>query len=128
MQAFNDIADHLMTYPPTVQNFSQRILLCLLPSHPDLTLLLRDIRQDYTQESMNMCRNVFIQPPPGLGIRDDASAHDMCFLFYGEMLSSSSSPIFVGSTCAQTDDTANIGNKYFIYLEEKFGSVLTGNK
>lgn len=54
------------TKAPTVQNFSQRLLLALSASLPKMPAFLRDISKDYTQSSTDLEREVLIHPPTEL--------------------------------------------------------------
>lgn len=71
VQEFNDKHHQLMTYAPTVQRASQRLLLSIFTLDPELQLFSRDISQAYVQAETNIKRPIFVRPPQILGIPED---------------------------------------------------------
>lgn len=63
IQGFNDRADGLLTYAPSVQRSSQRLLFSLAPAFPSWRLAQRDISQAYTQSTSVLDRDIFVKPP-----------------------------------------------------------------
>jgi hypothetical protein len=72
VQAYNDQGKNLvLTQSPTIQRVSQRIILALAPSlqQKSAALYLRDISQAYVQSNTRLSRDIFIRPPPEIGLR-----------------------------------------------------------
>ena len=73
VQAYNDQGkDLVLTQSPTIQRVSQRIILALVPTlqqnQPATAVYLRDISQAYVQATTHLNREIFIRPPPKLGL------------------------------------------------------------
>lgn len=71
VKAFNDKKHGLITYEPTVQRTSQRLLLCFCAMGPDLKFFTRKIFQAYVQSSTTVGRPIFVLPPSPLGMPPD---------------------------------------------------------
>lgn len=63
VQAFNDTSHGLLTYAPTVQRASQRLLLAICALDSKLKLFTRDVSQAYTQSSTPINRKIYVRPP-----------------------------------------------------------------
>lgn len=61
----------IATKAPTVQRFSQRVLLSLAASSTNMDLCTRDVTQAYVQSDKRLERPVFIKPPPEMGLSPD---------------------------------------------------------
>jgi len=73
VQAYNDQGKNLiLTQSPTIQRVSQRIILALAPTlqqkQPTNAIYLQDISQAYVQSNTHLNREIFIRPPPELGL------------------------------------------------------------
>jgi hypothetical protein len=69
VQAYDDAdKQEVLTQAPTIQRASQRLLLALVPSLPDVKIHLRDISQAYTQSATTMMRNIFVKPPAEMAL------------------------------------------------------------
>jgi hypothetical protein len=67
VQAYKDDEKKgVLTQAPTIQRASQRLLLSLAASIPELEVHLRDISQAYTQSETNLARDFFVRPPKEL--------------------------------------------------------------
>lgn len=66
VQAFNDKDHGLLTYAPTVQRMSQRLLLCLCAMDDQLQFFTRDVSQAYVQAETSTQRQIFVRPPASL--------------------------------------------------------------
>lgn len=68
VQAYNDNAQGLLTYAPTVQRCSQRMILHVAAEDlENLIIFPRDIIQAYTQTTAKLQRIIYVRPPPILG-------------------------------------------------------------
>ena len=72
VQGYADKSHGLLTYAPTVQRASQRMLLAIAAMDKDLTIFSRDITQAYTQSKTKLTRKIFVQPPKELGLPPDS--------------------------------------------------------
>jgi hypothetical protein len=73
VQAYNDQEKELvLTQSPTIQRVSQRLILCIAATKPDIRLFLRDISQAYVQSATNLNREFYVRPPRELGIDKDS--------------------------------------------------------
>ena len=63
IQAFKDKDHGLMTYAPTTQRASQRLLLAICAMGPSLRFFTRDISQAYVQANTRVERRIFVRPP-----------------------------------------------------------------
>lgn len=61
-QAYNDSDHQYLTYPPTVQLFSQRLLLELCATDKWLSLFMRDVSQVYVQLEIAIERQILVRP------------------------------------------------------------------
>jgi hypothetical protein len=67
VQAFKDQNKTLvLTQSPTIQRVSQRLIICLAATLPQMKLYLRDITQAYVQSRSTLNRDFYVQPPPEL--------------------------------------------------------------
>lgn len=66
VQEFNDDKHGLLTYAPTVQCASQRLLLALCAIDPELRIFTCDISQAYTQSATNINHHIYVRPPAAL--------------------------------------------------------------
>ena len=71
VQAFNDDAQGLLTYAPTVQRVSQRIALHCAAMDSSLKVFFRDITQAYTQACTPVLRRIYVKPPACLDLGAD---------------------------------------------------------
>ena len=72
VQGYNDDAEGLLTYAPTVQRASMRLLLALAPSVPSSwKIISRDVTQAYTQSKIPLSRNIYANPPKELCLSDE---------------------------------------------------------
>jgi hypothetical protein len=72
VQAYKDDEKKgVLTQAPTIQRASQRLLLSLAASIPELEIHLRDISQAYTQSETNLARDFFVRPPKELQMSSD---------------------------------------------------------
>jgi ribonuclease HI len=72
VQAFNDRASRqVLTGAPTVQRFSQRLLLSMAACFPDMKLFTRDVTQAYIQAETELTREVYVEAPSEMGLTDD---------------------------------------------------------
>ncbi|KAF1969469.1 hypothetical protein BU23DRAFT_476918, partial [Bimuria novae-zelandiae CBS 107.79] len=62
----------ILTQAPTIQRASQRIILSLAITIPNLHLYTRDISQAYTQSTTSLTRDIFIHAPTEMGLGPDA--------------------------------------------------------
>ena len=67
VQAYGDKSHGLITYAPTIQRASQRLLFAICALDPTLTLSTRDVSQAYTHAGTKVQRDIFNRPPPELG-------------------------------------------------------------
>lgn len=80
IQAYNDVNKGLvLTQSPTIQQVSQRLIICLAAIFQDNTkLYLRDVTQAYVQSTSNLNRDFYIRPPPEfatmLGIKPNSDS------------------------------------------------------
>lgn len=70
VQGFNDWHCFL-TYAPTVQRASQRLLLSIAVCDKSLAVISRDVSQAYVQSETTLQRPVFVKPPTILKFPDD---------------------------------------------------------
>lgn len=72
VQAFKDKKHGLLTYSPTVQRASQRILYSFIATSANWdkkwSVSLRDISQAYTQSETEVMRRVYVRPPKEYGL------------------------------------------------------------
>lgn len=71
VQAFNDRGHGLLTYSPTVQRSSQRMLFCMAAMCKNWTVMLRDVVQAYTQSETPLTRPIYVRPVAEFGLSDD---------------------------------------------------------
>lgn len=71
VQAFEDKDHGLMTYAPTTQRASQRLLIALTAMNPDLKIFTRDISQAYLQSATRIERAIFLRAPPEMCLDHD---------------------------------------------------------
>ena len=70
-QNYQDVdAGKISTKAPTVNRFSQRLLLALAPSIPKTRVFSRDITQAYVQSNTKLERQVYIKAPKEMGLPD----------------------------------------------------------
>ena len=71
-QNYQDVGStRIATKAPTVNRFSQRILLALAPSFDNMQVFTRDITQAYVQSTTYLERPVYISAPKELGLEAD---------------------------------------------------------
>lgn len=71
VQAYKDKKHGLLTYSPTVQRASQRLLLCCCAIDQSFTFFTRDVSQAYVQSTTPVQRPIFIRPPTSLKLSKD---------------------------------------------------------
>lgn len=57
------------TRDPTVQRFLKRIILCLAASIKSAQCYTRDLTQTYVQSRTPLEKDVYIRPPPEMGVQ-----------------------------------------------------------
>ena len=75
VQAFNDKKHGLMTYAPTVQRASQRLLLAIAAQDEALVVFSRNASQAYTQSKTKLSRYIYVKPPEEMNLSDDVVLH-----------------------------------------------------
>ena len=68
VQAFNDRNHGLLTHAPTVQRASQRICLAMCVQDPSFRFFCRDVSQAYLQSETSIQQQIYVRPPPELGL------------------------------------------------------------
>lgn len=66
-------ASEIATKAPTIQRFSQRLILSLVASIDGMRLFIRDITQAYEQSTTDLETEVFIRPPNTMPTRAPAT-------------------------------------------------------
>ena len=68
IQAFGYKDHGLMTYAPTTQRASQRLLLAICAMDTSLQFFTRDISQAYVQAATKVEREIFVRPPAEMNL------------------------------------------------------------
>jgi hypothetical protein len=72
VQAFNDKGkDTILTQSPTIQRYSQRLILALaalLGPTNGYIVFIRDIQQAYVESKTNLVRYIYVYVPPEMGL------------------------------------------------------------
>lgn len=71
VMAYNDVHHGDITHVPTIQIFSQRLLLSMAACDVLLHLFARDINQAHLKSSTNLSQSIFVEPPRVLNVSKD---------------------------------------------------------
>lgn len=144
-------AAEMGTKAPTIQRFSQRLLIALAASIPETYTATRDITQAYVQSRSRLERPVFIKPPKEMNLPKDTVLRVVrplygipesglhWYLTYLDhhvgrlgMKQSRADPCFLmkhredgtidGVVVLQVDDSLIVGSKQFMKMEEEAAS------